>query len=56
MGNLQNPTQQYDRYQTKVEAIEKCLDENIDQTYYLSISNGNEVTINQQEAWITKYF
>ena len=37
MCSLPNPIQQYSKHQTTAEAIEECLDEGLEPTYYFSI-------------------
>ena len=39
MRNLPNPPWQYNKRQTRVEEIEKCLDEGLEPTYHFSIFN-----------------
>ena len=39
-GIFPNPSRQYSKCQTRGEAIEKCLDEGLEPTYYFSIFNS----------------
>ena len=39
MPNLPNTHQQYSKRQTRADQVEKCLDEGLEPTYYLSIFN-----------------
>ena len=46
-GIFPNPSRQYSKHQTRGEEIEKCLDEGLEPTYYLSIFNlFNKIVVN----------
>ena len=44
MGNLPNPPRQYSKRQTRVDEIEKCLDEGLEPTYHFSIFKAAHLT------------
>ena len=44
MRNLQNPSRQYSKHQTRPEELERCLDKGLEPTYYRIVSHKSEVS------------